>query len=56
MMNKDIKKGIQIALDVIKKTEKWSLVWEWMESRKRGEFIKVNEIQEKLISLLKNKS
>lgn len=54
MINKDVKKGIQIALDIIKKQQRVGLQWEFMAERDDGEYIEVQEVKDKLIKLLKD--
>jgi hypothetical protein len=47
------KKTIQIILDKIKKLQRWDLEWEWMTENNNGDFIRIDEVKQLLIDILK---
>jgi len=49
---KSERNGIRIALDVIKKLQRWNLCWEWMEEAANGDYIKIEDAQNALINIL----
>ena len=49
---KDIKKGIQISLDAIKKLQRYELEWDWLTKDSDGAYIEIEDVKNKLIELL----
>jgi hypothetical protein len=52
-MNVENKKGIQIALDIIKKLQRYDLEWEWISANDKGQYISIDEAKQALINILK---
>ena len=46
------KRGLQIALTLIKKQPRFDIEWEWISEQKDGQYIKRNEITKQIIKLL----
>ena len=46
------KRGLQIALTLIKKQSRFDIEWEWISEQKDGQYIKIDEITKQIIELL----
>jgi hypothetical protein len=53
-MNKDFKKGLNFALQIIKNQQRCSLCWEWMEDRDDGDYIDFEDTKNKLVEALRD--
>jgi hypothetical protein len=54
-ISKENKKGIKLALDKIKKLQKYDLEYEWISKNNKGKYILIDEAKSALINILKGK-